>query len=92
MAIFFLAGRIRVFIGVLGKAGGESVVLMVKTWWNAGESWCVDNRFSGLKIMPLTLSLFWVIPVLGMVGGGFYSARGVLELKFDGELCGAGSA
>jgi hypothetical protein len=65
---------------------------VVRTWWNAGESWWVDSRFSGLKIMPLILGLFLGVPVLGMVGGGLRSARGVLELKFEGELCRARSA
>jgi len=36
--------------------------LVVKTWWDAGERWCADSHFSGLKIMPLILDLFWVFP------------------------------
>jgi hypothetical protein len=31
---------------------------MVNSWWDAGESWQVDGRFSGSKNMPPILDLF----------------------------------
>jgi hypothetical protein len=33
-------------------------VFVVKLWWIAGNSWCVDGRFSASKNMPLFLTLF----------------------------------
>jgi hypothetical protein len=65
---------------------------MVRTWWDAGERWCVAATFSGLKNMPLILGLFLGGSHFGNGGGGLHWERGVLELKFDGELRGAGSA
>jgi hypothetical protein len=68
---FFRAGGIHVFVGGFGKNGwlGRGF-LVVKTWWDAGERWCADSHFSGLKIMPLILDLFLGVPVLGRVGDG----------------------
>jgi hypothetical protein len=71
-------GRIRVFVGGFAENGWFGCgFLVVRTWWNAGESWCVDSRFSGLKNMPLILGLFLGVPVLGMVVVVPLGARGL---------------
>jgi hypothetical protein len=40
----------------------ERGFLMVKTWWNGGETWWGDCRFVAAKNMPLFSTLFWGFP------------------------------
>jgi hypothetical protein len=34
---------------------------VVKLWWIAGESWCVDGHFFGSKNLPTFLNFIFVI-------------------------------
>jgi hypothetical protein len=44
--------------GFWQKLGAERGFLVVKLWWIAGESWCVDGHFSPLENFPLFADLF----------------------------------
>jgi hypothetical protein len=45
----------------------ERGFLMVTAWWNRGELWFVDGRFSDWKNTPRIQDLFLGVPVLGMM-------------------------
>jgi hypothetical protein len=39
----------------------EHGFLMVKLWWMAGKSWCIDGRFPAPENMPLFPTLFLAV-------------------------------
>jgi hypothetical protein len=39
--------------GVLEKVGAERGVFVVRSWWIAGKTWCVVDRFPERKNTPL---------------------------------------
>jgi hypothetical protein len=44
--------------GFWQKRCAERGFLMMKLWWIAGETWCVDGHFSGSENLPLCQDLF----------------------------------
>jgi hypothetical protein len=71
---FYWHGGMVFLQGFREKRGAERGFSMVKLWWVAGESWCVDGRVLGDKNFPL-FSIYF----LSCSGGFFFCGLDRLE-------------